>query len=364
MEFFDKVSPTNVRRTVDGYLVADAPVARTGIQLYSGAQVGKAELDVVRVYRPESEVFASDSITTYAHRPLTNDHPAELVDAANWKKYSIGQTGGEVVRDGDLVRVPLVMMDAAAISDFENGKRELSMGYVADIDFTPGTTPSGEPYDAVQRNLRMNHLALVDRARGGDRLKIGDDHKRGTNMSNTKVIVVDGLQVETTEAGALAIAKLQKTIADRDAMQAMNDSAHAKALADRDVEIAKRDAEIASLKAKVLSDADLDARVSARAALVASANSVVTADYAGKSDAEIRAHVVRTKLGDAALTNRSQAYIDARFDMLVEDAAKANPTDPVRNAIKDGGGSSQQSDSQTAYERRIADGWKSTPANA
>jgi hypothetical protein len=64
-----------VRFTNEGYMVAVPRVARSGIQLYSGREVGKPEMKVVRVFRPEDEVFNKDSMHSYAHKPLTNDHP-------------------------------------------------------------------------------------------------------------------------------------------------------------------------------------------------------------------------------------------------------------------------------------------------
>ncbi|KGM30246.1 DUF2213 domain-containing protein, partial [Inquilinus limosus] len=161
----DTVTLVGDRRTTqDGYLVAAARISRTGIQTYSGAEMGRTGLSSVRVWRPEEEVFAADALASMAHRPVTIDHPAEAVTSANWKAFSVGQVGGEVARDGDYVRVPLVLMDRAAIDAVTAGKRQLSVGYTAEIDWTPGTTPAGEPYDAVQRRIRANHLAVVDAA--------------------------------------------------------------------------------------------------------------------------------------------------------------------------------------------------------
>src|SRR5699024_1787332 len=101
--------------------------------LYSGDEMGKPDMKVVRVYRPESEVFSDATVHSFAYRPMTNDHPAKPVTADNWKELAIGQTGGEVMRDKEFIRVPLVMMDGKAIKDYQDGKQELSMGYTADI---------------------------------------------------------------------------------------------------------------------------------------------------------------------------------------------------------------------------------------
>jgi hypothetical protein len=65
-------------------------------------------------------------------------------------------------------------MDKATIADVEGGKRELSNGYASLIDFTPGETVNGQHYDAVQRQIRGNHVAVVDKGRAGPMCRIGD----------------------------------------------------------------------------------------------------------------------------------------------------------------------------------------------
>lgn len=165
------------KRTADGYLAASARVARTGIQIYSGRECGRPDLEFVRVYRPADEVFKADAIKTFAHRPITDDHPHQPVTADNWRTLSKGHTGEEVVRDGKFIRVPMLLMDGPTIKKWEDGKRELSMGYSCDLKWEDGITEDGEEYDAVQTNIKANHLALVKKARGGEDLHIGDGMK-------------------------------------------------------------------------------------------------------------------------------------------------------------------------------------------
>lgn len=368
MIFSDKVSTSAVRKTSDGYLVADAAVARTGIQYYLGSEVGKPDMSVVRVYRPSDSVFAKDAMKSYAHRPMTNDHPSDPVSSDNWKDLAIGQTGGDVMRDGDYVRVPLVLMDQAAINDWESGKVELSMGYSADIVFGAGVTDSGEAYDAIQTNLKMNHLALVNRARGGEKLRIGDTRNPGVispaqsqpeggHMADLRKVVVDGLTIEVTDQGAQVIEKLNKQIADHsETLSAFKDSLTT-ALAAKDADIAKRDAEIDSLKAKVMDAAALDAAVTARADLIASAKLVADQDYAGKNAAEIRSMAVAAKFGDAAVSGKSAEYIEARFDIALSDAE----ADPVQKMFSDNKIVPQtnvRDNGQSAYEARLLNAHK------
>lgn len=319
MIFNDKlVIDEKPRITEDGYLVASAKVARTGIQDYLPSELGKKGNKPLRIYRPADEVFRRDTLSTFAHRPMTNGHPDVMVDASNWREHAIGYTGDVISKDGDFIRVPLTLMDAGAIADYQAGKRELSAGYTADIDWTPGETEAGEHYDAVMRNIRNNHIALVDAARAGHDAQIGDTGTppnagkgNGGRMPDTRQVVVDGLTIETTEQGAQALDKLQKQIAYAAA-------AHDKALADKDKELAAKDAQIDDLKSKVMDAEALDAAIMQRADLIATARKIADVDYSGKSLADIRKAAVAAKLGDAAIKDKAEAYIEARFDILKE----------------------------------------------
>ena len=146
----------------------------------------------------------------------------------------------------------------------------------------------------------------------------------------TRTVLIDGLSVVTTDAGAQALEKLQGQITD--AQTALADMTAA--IDVKDAELAAKDAKIAEMANATLSDADLDAKVAARADLIGKAKAIAK-DVAtsGLSDADIRKAAVVAVLGDAALTGKSDAYVDARFDILSEDAAKG---DPVADALKTG----------------------------
>lgn len=352
----DTLELSKPRRTNDGYLVADVRTARTGIQVYCGSDVGIMDKEVVRVYRPEAEVFKDTSMATFAHKPVTDNHPPELVDASNWKKYAVGKTGAEVARDGTFIVIPMSVMDAATIDAIESGKRELSAGYTCDIDFTSGTTPEGEIYDAIQRDIRINHIAVVDKGRAGPSCRIGDNQ---TKKETTMKVVVDGITIDTTEQGAEAIAKLQKQVSDTEGTLSKVKLDHATAIADKDKELGTKDAEIEKLKGEQISDTDLDAKVAERASVVDAAKKIDDSiETAGKSNAEIRRAAVIKKCGDVAVTGKSDDYVAARFDAL----ADASP-DPVRKALTTGGSTTIKTTTDSASEydahkARLQDAWK------
>lgn len=370
MLFTDKIALSGTRRTGDGYLVADARVARTGIQIYLGREVGRPEMEQVRVYRAPEQVFADEAMASFAHRPVTNNHPPEAVTAKNWKRYSVGQTGDEVKQEGKFLRIPMVVMDQAAIEDIEAGKSELSNGYACDLDWTPGTTPEGDAYDAKQIGIRGNHVAIVKAGRAGPECRIGDSwaaistEQKDAHMT-LKTVTVDGIPIEVTDQGATVITTLLGRISDAKAAGDKLVSDHAAAIAAKDADLAKRDAEIDALKGKIVDGAALDALVQARGDLIAKAKAIAP-DVAtdGKSDADIRKAVVVARLGDEAVKDKAAAYIDARFDILAEDA---KPGDPVRSVVRDGLKQVDQQPVATAHAAMVTslqDAWKTTQKGA
>ena len=173
--FQDRASIEKVRRLSDGRIAAVARFARSGVYQYTGSEVGRPDLARVAVYRPEAEVFSEDAMGSFAHRAITLDHPGENVSAANWKKVSVGYTEGRVARDGGFVEIPLMLADASAVAAFDSGSaRELSAGYSCELTWQDGVAPGGEPYQAIQKQIRGNHIALVGAGRAGSECRIGD----------------------------------------------------------------------------------------------------------------------------------------------------------------------------------------------
>jgi len=373
----------NVRETSDGYLTAMVRCARTGIQLYRGYEVGEPNRKSVRVYRPEEEVFNTDSLHTYAHRPITNDHPPVPVNSETWKKYSAGQTGEQVARDGQFVVVPMVLMDQSVIKDYQRGKKQLSLGYSCDLVWDAGVTPDGEEYDAVQRNIRANHLAVVAVARGGSELKIGDDEEEGVAMT-MKAMTVDGIAVEMPD---IAVQVVDRAIKARDTQVAMMTAdlktaqdALAKAIADATSAataaksaIETKDAENKTLS-KQLEDAKitpqkLDAMVADRSAVVGIAKKILGDKLVvdGKTISDIRRQCVDSYLGNDAKDFTDDQVFSA-FNMMAKDAkpvSSGNGRDVLADAISQHSGVQDTRDSAyNEYEKKLVDAWKKPSAAA
>lgn len=319
------MTPGEMRRTADGYAVVEARIARTGMYDYAGFEMGRSDKPILKIYRPESTVFSDASMATFAHKPITLDHPAQDVGPDNYRDLARGFTGGEVKRDGEFVVVPLMLTDAEAIAAVETGKRGLSAGYSVEVDLTPGVTDSGEAFDGQMVGvIQGNHIAVVSNPRAGT--FIGDSfpttpEEEAPDVS-TKTITFDGLPLLVTDAAEAALAKQAGTIADREATIVALQAD----VAARDADLAKRDAEIDKLKADAPDQAAIDKLADEKAEVVARARAIVgdkLGDTAGKSAADIRRAAVTAKLGDAAAKDKSDDYVAARFDALVDSGKSA-----------------------------------------
>lgn len=172
MYFGERISDNISKREPEGYLIcANVPIARIGSQQYLQDEIGQTGNKTVTVYRPEEEVFSKETIASFEGMPVTNDHPdaEEGVTAENAQYLAKGHC--QNVRRGtgpnkDLLIADLVIIDPQTIQDVLNGKREISCGYNYELHEEDGKM--------VQRQIRGNHIAIVDKGRAGKRVCIKD----------------------------------------------------------------------------------------------------------------------------------------------------------------------------------------------
>ena len=366
--------------TADGYMKANPRIARTGLQKYLGVECGRPEMDTVMVYRPESSVFHNDAMHSYSHLPVTIDHPRSMVNADSWRKHAVGETGDEVVRDGGSVRVPMMLRDSKAIELVKSGKRQLSVGYACDLQWQQGETPAGEHYDAIQRNIRGNHLAIVTEARGGPSLTIGDSDME------LKTVMIDGLPCQMSDKDAAIVQRTiqqlsdafeafkKKTAAD-DEEEDKKCDAMAKDIAKLNEDMKVKDALILTVQQQLKDATDpakLDAQLVVRDMVRGKAVAIMGPAFKtdGKKIEDVMREVVTAKsgVGDAAKT-WGDPEVKAVFDHLTSGLTAAS-RDPIRDASHAFSGpppinmQSAQAIKDAAYNEMVKDmenGWKPKP---
>jgi len=382
------------RMTAEGYLVVPARIARTGIQEYLAHEIG---LDggpdrVIRVYRPESEVFDPAAIASFDGLPITDDHPGVSVNADNWGQYAVGFTRTPR-REGDYVVVDLYITRRSAIDKIKAGKVELSAGYGADYIDEPGTTPDGQPYDAIQARIRGNHVAIVDAGRCGPACRVSDSKPQTRTgeppMAKRRINVGDGITLELEENEASVVESLANKLQAATSQVGQLESDLEAATAPTDVEGTQMTpqqmaAEITRLKAelaKATSSADevpeaRDAAIATAIKVIGDAKRLVPPIVTdGKPLAAIRREVVvgayekqkpmlDALLGGKAPADAEQANIDTAFNVLAASApAATNTSDGTDDAVARALASQRHAtadadDPRAAYANRLTTAYK------
>lgn len=187
-------APSQRETDENGFLhVGASHITKATVNPYYGREVPgwqEAGLDPEAVYyglRDPEELQAS--LETWAGLPLHIEHHIDSAEEPQ-KLTRVGAVGTGAVWNPPYVDAPLTVWDRAAIDAIEDGSfRELSCAYRYDPDFTPGSY-EGIPYDFIMRNIRGNHVALVEEGRAGPDVVVADSHptstKKGTLMGTFK----------------------------------------------------------------------------------------------------------------------------------------------------------------------------------
>ena len=171
------ISPNQIE-TGEGFLICrTVPISRTGDQEYMGWEIGIPGAgggQIVTVHRPPEEVFSTAALASFEGKPVTNDHPPVLIGPDDVKTYEMGHAQNVRRGEGEWEEYTLADLhihDRELIDAVQSGKREISCGYECEY------VPNGDG-TYTQRNIRGNHVAVVERGRAGKRAAILDSDKK------------------------------------------------------------------------------------------------------------------------------------------------------------------------------------------
>lgn len=371
----DRISTSNFEATDEGFLVfPKAKIARSGIQEYFAFELGLEDrdpLDVVKVYRPPEEVFSQVSMDSFSNKVVTNNHPPEMINADNVKKFQVGYSGDSVSKVGIFLQAKLVITDAETIKDIKDGKSEISNGYVSEMEFTSGVTPAGEQYDAIQSGIKGNHIAIVDKARCGPSCRVTDSKQ--PRKKEMPKLTIESVDYEASEQLVQAVGNMQtkhqQTLDSKqgevDAKQSEVDTAKQElndAKSNHQKELDTLQAKLDDAEKNKITPQTLDSLIEKRSAVIMVASKVIkNFDHAGKDCEQIRKEVVAHEVGDSLnLDEKSVEYIQARFDAIaanVEDGKSTTLADALRQHAE-GKDDDEKKDSRDNFVTNTRDAWK------
>lgn len=169
--------------------IKDNPISKEGVFPYLGRNISpELEPDkIYMVYRPIEELSADETLTSFNGVPFIDNH--EMI-GEGFTPYDERPAGGVLMNprtENGVMYGDFKIYSEDLKEKILNGKKELSLGYLCDYEVKRGVW-NGKPYDAIQKHLRGNHIALVDNARMGKDCRVYD-----------RAITFDSLDIEIPE---------------------------------------------------------------------------------------------------------------------------------------------------------------------
>tara|TARA_B100001059_G_scaffold236685_1_gene289053 strand:- start:7903 stop:9147 length:1245 start_codon:yes stop_codon:yes gene_type:complete len=401
---FDYGQVTKSEMTDEGYLKVWCKAARVGTQRYTrgdGTQVVE--------YRPEEEVSNPDSLASFGMKAVTLNHPKVLLDAKTTKLHQVGHAGSHVRFSDGFVEVSLIVTDQDAIDAIQRGDaQEVSAGYRVDYDNMPGVTPDGQSYDGVQRNIRVNHIAIVPKGRAGSQVRLLlDSCDRNDAVADVEPpsnspaidmarITLDGLDIElpaesagivqsfVKEAGRTQAELQQKLDAQDSDIQTVNSEKselqeRADAATGRITELEQQLAEAVAATEQRDDAAEINSAVNARIAALNKFAPILPVDFKfdGQDEAAIMQLAYQNVFEKEAREDASADYLLGVLDGVlaamedIDEDAEEVKTDSEFVPEEDGSNvaevraaiaqvqASEKFDAQDSYRDRLVNGWKS-----
>lgn len=329
----------------DGTWLLTGIAARPGVLEYRDGD-GNVTRELVPMQTLE------DSAATLGRATVTLQHPREDVTPENVGTLGVGDVDSLIDTSAGYVQVRVAVRRKDAIEAVASGRSvELSPGYRVRLDMTPGVDPVHGRYDAVQVERTVNHLAIVDRARGGPTVRLRTDAAETVNvftagtpaqqprksMNVRLAAILAALGISTrfdTDDGALdALSDTLRsrndaaTVTERERLAALATATRERdeartalttLTADRDALRARADAADAALttlrtEARTRADAD------ERAALAPLCARFRIDPKAHAELPALKRAIATAKLGSALRADATDAYVDALLDMARSD---------------------------------------------
>ena len=164
--------------TGEGYLKATAALTCTGVQKYILSDItgNVNDTNMVNVFRSKNTIFDKLTISSAKLKPITMQHPSDMVTSGNHHNLAVG-TIGENVRqlDDERLGASIIITNKNIVSDIMANKiSNISLGYSAEFKKEKGVF-NGQHYDYVfDGAMCINHGAIVQKGRCGNSVKILD----------------------------------------------------------------------------------------------------------------------------------------------------------------------------------------------
>lgn len=340
--------------TPEGYLTVNVPITRPGVFPYQ-RQDGTVQMEA----KLPDEIFSDRTIRSARSKPVTDGHPNEPVTIDNYQTYAKGMSHTDSRVEDFKLYISLTVTDKPLIEKIHEGYNEISIGFLSDVVVESGTY-NGDQYEYVQRNVEINHIAIVEKGRAGpevairadsDAWQVNDDKKGGHTMPKYKI---DGKEFELDPVVKSHVEKLEAQLESAqtkagtvDALQGRYDALETK--------LNKAEKDLEDEKAKQVSADELDKHVEARVQLIGAAKPLLgdSFEFTGKTDREIKEAVISTTKQDFKGDGKSDDYINAFFDATVEQVQSTGFSSTGANSAYTGDAATSEKELEEMKNKRL-----------
>ena len=366
--------------TAQGFLKIPATLAKVGIYNYT-REDGVPRRELI----PHEEVFNTESMNSLSDCPVTLNHPPEKVNPKNVNFYQVGHVATNLKkRENKFIDGNTIVTSQNAIDEVTSdyGPVELSSGYTNDLIIEPGIY-NGQHYDAIQRNIRYNHVAIVHRGRHGHDVKLSLNSLEPIFIEDKKMfkLTINSQEFEITSQTTFnAISAHIKELTDKNKALETTNSELTTSLErskenlreerkDRDTLEARYDQLKADNKkmtenAKPKND-EIKTLVNERVKILKVAetlNSKVEESKQVKLDemenSELKKFCISTLNSDVDLKDKNGAYIDARFDIITENIETQKEVDDDNNRTFEFDNLNNQKETTTTTNNTKVPAWR------
>ncbi|WP_164908541.1 DUF2213 domain-containing protein [Halobacillus litoralis] len=324
---FDRAFIKDYNETDEGYLTVRAIVTKPGVYPY-----GREDGSIQHELKHPEDIFSDRTVQSCNAKPVTDDHPNEPVNMKNIKAYGKGMSHTDASVQGGGVMVGFTITDEELINKIFDGKREISLGFMTDLVAEDGTYNS-KNYQFRQTNVEVNHIAIVDQGRVGPEAAIKgdssgwrkdsaawqvDDNNSNNGGGNMPTIKIDNKDYEVDSAVKSRIDALESKEQQLDSVTKERDTLQGTVDANK-TKMDGLEKELENAKKSGPSQEDMQKAVDARLSLIDSARNYLEEDfdYTTKSDKDIKVAVIQKADGNFKADDKSDEYVNARFDGTV-----------------------------------------------
>ena len=334
----DATFKPKLKKTKEGYLKGTAYISKfNNVQRYFNND-GSERFE----FRPKEEVLKQEALESLKGIVITCEHPTDsFVDSTNVDKFTVGYTGESIIINENKVGINLTITHKDAIAQIQRGKRGLSVGYSLSLRKEDGVF-EGKKYTHVQEGIIANHLSIVQEGNAGPDVKINTDsiqeyrvdslefemENEEVNMDSVQENEVKEVVEDKVEVKEVVEDKVEDKTEDKvEAVVTANTDSLESAIKNLNSLVEK----LTIIKNNNDSDKGFQEAVFARCSLLDNAKRVMNVDKLhDKSDRFVMEEVLKSKDKTLNLDGKSEDYVKARFDLLIESVKK----DPIKKQIQ------------------------------